>query len=461
MMVVRNKDYSIENLHIILRTNRILYLHSNAWLFQTMDEDLERTSLRAMAEKRLEEQPRQAGTAGDYVKLIAELTIHQEELNIQNEELKRLQLELEETRTKYFELFDLAPLGYITLTPQLIVKEANLEASKILECDRGMLINRGISSFVSPGSLESLYLHYRRVAEGQVRKAEIITIQRKNGTEVKIQFESNLVGNRPEKGIRSILTDVTKLKNTEEALKRSNNELELVVQARLKDLEKSNIELQHFAYVASHDLQEPLRMVISHLALLDKRYKDALDPEAREHLHFAVDGGMMMKALIDDLLTYSRIDSQVNALTPVNMNGVVAKTLTNLAFAIKETQAQVIVGEMPIIIADESQMFQVMLNLIGNSLKFRGPEPPVIRITAEEQGNDWIFYVKDNGIGIKEDYAERIFVMFQRLHTKAEYPGTGIGLAIVKKVVEHHDGRIWVESEEGKGATFFFTIPKK
>ena len=146
---------------------------------------------------------------------------------------------------------------------------------------------------------------------------------------------------------------------------------------------------------------------------------------SREYLHFAVNGGMMMKALIDDLLTYSRIDSHVTPFSSVDMNEVVARTLSNLALVIKETLAQVVVGKLPVIIADELQMFQLMMNLIGNSLKFHGPNPPVIRISAEEQGNDWIFYVEDDCIGIRADYAERIFVMFQRLRTKAEYPGTG------------------------------------
>ena len=351
-------------------------------------------------------------------------------------------------------------MGYITLSPQLLIKEANLAASKILECDRGNLINKGISSFISTSSQESLYLHYKRLAQGKLGQADVFTVHWKDGSEVRIQFESNLVDERPEKGFRSILTDVTRLKDTEEALNRVSDELELTVQARIRDLERSNLELQQFAYVASHDLQEPLRMVISYLTLVEKRYRDKLDPEVQEFVRTAIDGGLRMKALIDDLLAYSRIDSHHNTLTPTDMNKVVAGTIGALAVAIRESKADIVVEPLPIIIADESQMLQVIQNLISNAIKFRGPEPPVIHISAVAQGKEWIFLVKDYGIGLNEAYSEKIFVMFQRLHTKEEYPGTGIGLAIVKKIVDRHGGRIWVESEEDKGATFFFTIPK-
>jgi light-regulated signal transduction histidine kinase (bacteriophytochrome) len=201
-------------------------------------------------------------------------------------------------------------------------------------------------------------------------------------------------------------------------------------------------------------------MVISYLTLVEKRYRDKLDPEVQEFVRTAIDGGLRMKALIDDLLAYSRIDSHHNTLTPTDMNKVVAGTIGALAVAIRESKADIVVEPLPIIIADESQMLQVIQNLISNAIKFRGPEPPVIHISAVAQGKEWIFLVKDYGIGLNEAYSEKIFVMFQRLHTKEEYPGTGIGLAIVKKIVDRHGGRIWVESEEDKGATFFFTIPK-
>jgi chemotaxis family two-component system sensor kinase Cph1 len=425
-----------------------------------MEKNPDEKRFRTEAERRLEGKLLLGRSADDNTSVQAELSIHQEEQNFQNEELRQIQLELEFTKAKYFELYDLAPLGYITLSPELMIKEANLAASKILECDRGDLINKGISSFVSKDSQESLYLHYKRLSQGKAGHGDVFAVHWMNGTEVQIQFESNLVDDRPEKGFRSILTDVTRLKNAEEALKQVSDELEKTVQARIKDLENSNSELQQFAYVASHDLQEPLRMVISYLSLLQKRYLDKLEPEAQEFIQIAVEGGKRMRALIEDLLSYSRIDSHHNQLLPTDMNDVVKKTLNGLAIRIRDSKADMIIGPMPVIMADESQMLQVMQNLIINAIKFHGPERPVIRISAKEQGKNWTFSVQDNGIGLDEEYSEKIFVMFQRLHTKAEYPGTGIGLAIVKKIVERLGGRIWVESKKGEGATFNFTIPK-
>jgi PAS domain S-box-containing protein len=224
-------------------------------------------------------------------------------------------------------------------------------------------------------------------------------------------------------------------------------------------LSKSNSELQQFAYVASHDLQEPLRMVISYLTLLNKRYSDRFDADGQEYIRYAVDGGKRMKELIDDLLAYSRVDAGGKEFVPVEMNSLVSKTLLHLKVPIEESNATIVVDQLPIVNADESQITQVMQNLIANAIKFRGNARPEIHIMATVGPGEWVFSVKDNGIGMDMKYSEKIFQMFQRLHTKEEYPGTGVGLAIAKKIVERHGGRIWVESEEGRGATFSFTIP--
>ncbi len=226
-----------------------------------------------------------------------------------------------------------------------------------------------------------------------------------------------------------------------------------------KSLERSNAELQQFAYVASHDLQEPLRMVINYLSLLERKNKDKLDPKSLEYVNFAVEGGERMRQLVDNLLEYSRIETRGKGFALVDMQAVITKTLTLLKVPIEESGAVISVEPLPCIMADESQMIQVMQNLIGNSLKFHGLEPPKINISASKGADAWTFGVEDNGIGLNMIYAEKIFQMFQRLHSRAEYPGTGVGLAIAKKIIDRHGGRIWVESEEGKGATFFFTIP--
>ncbi len=226
-----------------------------------------------------------------------------------------------------------------------------------------------------------------------------------------------------------------------------------------EELKRSNDELQQFAYVASHDLQEPVRMVINYLSLLERRNKGRLDPKSEEYLNFALDGGVRMRQLISDLLLYSRIDTQGKEFVPVNMQEVVSKTLILLKLPIEESDAEIIVRPLPTIMADESQMMQVMQNLISNALKFRGPDRPVISVSSTQGAKGWTIAVTDNGIGLDMQYADKIFQMFQRLHTGSEYPGTGVGLAVAKKIIDRHGGRIWVESKAGKGATFFFTIP--
>ncbi|HXZ23862.1 MAG TPA: MEDS domain-containing protein [Methanomassiliicoccales archaeon] len=240
-------------------------------------------------------------------------------------------------------------------------------------------------------------------------------------------------------------------------------ELDLDVSERVKaehELKRSNAELQQFAYVASHDLQEPLRMIIGYLSLLNKKYRDSLDPNAAEYVDIAVSGGERMRRLIEDLLEYSRVGTQSQPFALVDMNGTVEKVLSNLQATLKVNHVNVEHERLPIITADSGQMVQVMQNLIGNAAKFHGTDAPQIRVSCQQADNEFIFSVQDNGIGVSPKYKDTIFQMFQRLHSSDEYPGTGMGLAITKKIVERHGGRIWVESEEGKGATFFFTIPK-
>ena len=200
-------------------------------------------------------------------------------------------------------------------------------------------------------------------------------------------------------------------------------------------------------------------MMVSYLSLLEKRHKNVLDPQAEEYLRNALAGGARMRQLIDDLLEYSRVDSLCKDAAPVNMNEVLENTIEVLTPTIHESKADIFVGPLPTIMAERTQMLQLMQNLVANAIKFHGQERPMVRITAEPGEECWTFSVKDNGIGLNVEYSDKIFQMFQRLHNQREYSGTGVGLAIAKKIVERHGGRIWVESEEGKGAALFFTIP--
>ncbi len=687
--------------------------------------------LRKLAKERLEEKRLVVSTSeADALKLVEELGIHQEELLIQNEELKRIQGELEDSRAKYFELYDLAPVGYITLTKELIIKESNLVASNLLGIDRGAIINKGLSSFVSPKSQESFYLHFRRLANGHESQIHQIMFRRDDGKEIHVQLESNLVSGVFGVGFRSILTDITEHEKTERFAEGLNNinsrisssfnfeeimdhvvisasramngagttifmkkgdgwvikyqhnvpptinhlpvgdrlvkmfnltaetrdiisvrdaqgdsrtynrsaqiyvlksaisaplivggevigilgfsyfdekmdfsqaeidftrklassislalsnarlyeaisiseakyrglfenlreavslnrlifdgcgsvidaevidmnpsalreigdvsiesmrgkkvsevfspkmaemalaktrelmisgtpisevmrsdiddrfylttflligkehtivtSIDVTVQKQLQEeLKRSNTDLQQFAYVASHDLKEPLRMITSYLQLLEKINMGKLDATSKEYMHFATDGAQRMRVMIDDLLAYAQVATNSKPFTSVNMNEVLAITLNDLRVGIKESGASVTTEELPTVMADQQQMVLLLNNLVGNAIKYRVNVAPQICLRAYAEGNEWIFSIQDNGIGIDPKHQERIFQIFQRLHTQEEYDGTGIGLAISKRIVERLGGRIWVESEEGKGATFFFTIPKK
>lgn len=257
--------------------------------------------------------------------------------------------------------------------------------------------------------------------------------------------------------ITGVCVDVTEKEKARIHLEKVTKELK----ANNRKLEKSNESLQEFAHVASHDLQEPLRMISSYVQLLRKRYKGKLDKDADEYIQFAVDGASRMKLLINDLLTFARVESQGQSLQETNLQNVLKWTLDNLHDLIKETKAQITFDRLPKVSGDESQLGQLLQNLLQNAIRYHKPTQPIqIHIGVTEEGKDWKFFMQDNGIGIEPQYHERIFKIFQRLHTFKEYPGTGIGLAVCKRIVERHGGKIWVESNFNQGSMFCFTIPK-
>ena len=225
------------------------------------------------------------------------------------------------------------------------------------------------------------------------------------------------------------------------------------------ELARSNEDLEQFAYVASHDLQEPLRMVSSYVDLLGSRYEGRLDADADDFIRFAVDGAHRMEVLINDLLTYSKVGTAGLEVRPTDCGEVVGSALANLEAAIDQTGASVVAESLPTVIGDSSQLVQLFQNLIGNSLKFRGEETPRVTVRGQRQGDEWIISVSDNGIGVDAEYAEKVFVIFQRLHGRGDYAGTGIGLAICKKIVERCGGRIWLDETYDSGACFSFTLP--
>ncbi len=246
-----------------------------------------------------------------------------------------------------------------------------------------------------------------------------------------------------------------------EAEVRERKRAEQALAEKAEELTRSNVELERFASAASHDLQEPLRMIASYTQLLAKRYHGKLDADADEFIGYAVEGATRMQGLVNDLLAYARVGTRGKPFEPTDCSAVLARVISDLRIGIEEGGATVTQEPLPTVAADPSQLGLVFQNLVGNAIKFRGEAPPRVHVSAQRNGGEWVFSVRDNGIGIDPQYFDRLFQIFQRLHARAEYPGTGIGLAICKKVVERHGGRIWIESAPGKGSTFLFTIPAK
>lgn len=255
--------------------------------------------------------------------------------------------------------------------------------------------------------------------------------------------------------------DITERRAIQERTRQLNEELERRVEERTAELARSNAELHQFAKIASHDLQEPLRSVEGYASLLAKRYKGKLDQDADEFIDYILDGTQRMIQLIRDVLTHASIGTtELKPVHVVDIRSVVEQALKNLEMTIKETGAEVQVGTLPSLLANKTEMVQLFQNLMSNAMKYRGDKNPIIKISSEENVHEWVFSIEDNGIGIDQQYSEKIFDMFSRLHGKTEYSGTGIGLAICKKIVETHGGRIWVQSEPGKGSIFLFTLPR-
>ena len=363
-------------------------------------------------------------------------------------ERKIMEMALKESEAKFRSLSNASPAAVIVYREDGIVY-VNPAAVSILGYSEEELLSMNIINFVHPDSQSLVREAVRTRMAGSNRPAhyEIKTIT-KSGTERWLNVSSNRISyERSPAGI-IVCIDITDM---------------IGAQRRVEDysrqLARSNAELQQFAYVASHDLREPLRMITSFLSLLAKKYGDDLDPKAKEYVSYAIDGAERMRQLIDDLLTYSRVETRGRAFTPIDMNEVVQEVMRELRLLMTEANAELLLEPLPMVMADRTQMKQLLLNIISNAVKFRGDRSPKIEISARPLDNDWLFSVKDNGIGIDPRYMDRLFQMFQRLHTRDEYPGTGIGLAIAKKIVERHGGRIWVDSELGRGSTFHFTLP--
>ncbi|MDD1718764.1 MAG: PAS domain S-box protein, partial [Methanoregulaceae archaeon] len=537
-------------------------------------------ALRSAAEERLQARPgalRDSYREHDLRALVHELEVHQIELEMQNEELQRTKQDLEQSERKYRDLFDFAPVGYLTLAGDGTILEVNLAGAALIGETRAGLVNRRFPAFVDQESIPVFTRFCEQVLASGEKQVCTVRLRDHRSSPVDVQIVGRAVTGETGSGdtIRAMFIDVSERLRLEEALRESsqylenlinhantpivvwapdyritrfnqaferltgrssrdvvNRSLDILFSKETKDksmalihramagelweiveipiagedgavrtvlwnsapvygkdgksvisviaqgqdvteikrheenqelvaeeLRRSNLELEQFAYVASHDLREPLRMVTSFSELLSQRYSGKLDTDADEYIGFIVDGAERMATLIDDLLEFSRV-AHGRQFESVDLSDVAGEAINNLKAAIRERNVTISYEPLPTVMADRGQMVQLFQNLVANSIKFcPSDREPVIQIGAVRDGDEWKFSVKDNGIGIDPAFKEKIFVIFQRLHGRGEYPGTGIGLAICRRIVERHGGRIWVESEEGDGSTFFFTIP--
>lgn len=352
------------------------------------------------------------------------------------------------------DLLEAAPDGILVVGGDGRIILANARCTSLFGYDSKALIGELIEILVpeyirnSHAALRDGYFHSPHTRPMGVGLD--LTAARKDGSSVPVEISLSPFQFEGRPCAIAVVRDVTEIRRMDIELKHFNSELK-----------RSNEELEKFAYVASHDLQEPLRMVSGYAQLLQRRYGDKLDTEAHEYIKFAVDGVKRMQTLINDLLSYSRLSSKGRSFSPVSLTDVLTQALANLQAVITETGATVTGYDLPVVYGDRSQLCQVFQNLIGNAIKFhRDATPPVIDVRARTDDTKVHIEVEDNGIGIDKDYADKVFVIFQRLHSRERYPGTGIGLAICKKIVERHGGEIWFESQPGRGSIFQFTLPK-
>ncbi|MBE9092952.1 PAS domain S-box protein [Tychonema sp. LEGE 07203] len=356
---------------------------------------------------------------------------------------------LQESEFKYRQIVELAEEGIWVIDSNARTTYVNRAMARMLGYSELEMFGRPLWDFMDEPEKQQALENFERRKQGIAEQHEF-KFKTKDGKDIWTYMSASpLLDDRGNMlSCCALIYNITDRKESERQM------LQLT-----EDLKRSNKELEQFAYVASHDLQEPLRAVTSYAQLLAQRYQGNLDAKADKYINYIVDGSTRMQQLINDLLAYSRLGTRGKEFEPADSNAAVKQSLCNLQIAIAETKAVITCESMPTVMADEFQLVQLFQNLLANGIKFCREDIPLIHIAAGRQDSEWVFSVRDNGIGIDPQYADRIFIIFCRLHGRREYSGTGIGLAMCKRIVERHGGRIWVESQEGKGATFYFTIP--
>lgn len=392
---------------------------------------------------------------------------------------KKAESALVESEKLFRMIFDQSPIGTLIVSTDCEPVKINPYFLKMLGYSKDEMMSMKFSEYIPPEDLKKSRKEFKSLISGEKSEfgieirfihktgdvlwgklsASSIKDRLNNPTHILLRVED--VSNRREME-KLVKQRTDKLANFDKILNVSNEDHEDAEMKLLKvieDLEVSNKELEEFAYVSSHDLKEPLRMITSFLQLLKRKYKSELDEDANDYIDFAVDGAKRMDMVIEDLLDYSRIGRYNIKFEYINSSDILDDVVTNLKTSIEKYGAVITYDDLPVIYANKSQMVQLFQNLISNSIKYHGDEDPKIHISSELFDDTYLFSVKDNGIGMEEKYLDKIFTIFQRLHTRDEYDGTGIGLAISKKILHRHGGKIWAESEPGKGTTLFFTLP--
>ena len=370
------------------------------------------------------------------------------EINSDISERKKMEEELEFAGKYNRNLIETSLDPFVTIGPDGKITDVNGATEAVTGCSRDELIGTDFSDYFTEP--EKARKGYKQVFKDRWILDYPLEIKHKKGHITPVLYNASVYEDESGNvsGVFAAARDITELKKAEELL-----------QLKLKELARSNAELEQFAYVSSHDLQEPLRMIGSYLQLLQRRYYGELDDKADKYIDFAVDGASRMQNLINDLLEFSRVTTRAREFESTDCELILNHVLSNLEISIKESEAVISHSHLPSLIADSTQLAQVFQNLISNAIKFRSEKIPEINISAREECDEWLFSVADNGIGIDPKHCERIFEVFKRLHKRREYPGTGIGLSICKKIIERHGGHIWVESEQGEGSIFYFTLP--